>query len=205
MSKTKARHTFTLILSGVSEVTAELEDALFEAGCDDALLGSRDGVVFLDFSREASSFQEGVLSAIADVQSIGASIQRIEPDELVSMSEIARRTGRTRESIRLLATGLRGPGFFPPPVANLRQRSPIWRWTDAASWFQIKLGHSFEGGLQLETSDFIAAVNGMLEARRHSVNIRDYYEKAHRLVFAQKPRKTKANARGRKVPDKIEA
>jgi hypothetical protein len=64
------RHTFTLILPGMSEVTTELEHALFEAGCDDALLGSRDGVVFLDFSREADSFEEAVLFAIADAQTV---------------------------------------------------------------------------------------------------------------------------------------
>ena len=64
-------YNFTLILAGVREVTAEIEDALFEAGCDDTLLGERDGVVFLDFEREAAAAPEGVLSAIADVAKAG--------------------------------------------------------------------------------------------------------------------------------------
>jgi hypothetical protein len=67
----------------------------------------------------------------------------------------------------------------------------------------LKLGHSFEG-LQLDASDFIAAINGMLEARRHSFNIRDYFEEAYRVLFGPEHRPPKANARGRKAPDKIE-
>jgi hypothetical protein len=203
MSRTKVRFTFTLILSGVSEVTTELEEALFEAGCDDALLGSRDGVVFLDFDREARSFQEAVLSAIANAERAGVSVQRIEPDELVTMSEIARRTGRTRESIRQLATGLRGPGLFPPPVANLRQRSPIWRWTEVASWLQTGLGFSF-AEMQPDTADFVAAVNGMLEVRRHSLKLPNW-EKIYRRLFAPEGRRRHASARGRTATDKVGA
>jgi len=61
-------YQFTLVLTGISEVTSEVEDAVFEAGCNDALLLSRDGVVYLDFDRQASSFPEAVRSAIANVE-----------------------------------------------------------------------------------------------------------------------------------------
>src|SRR4051812_30328292 len=60
---------FTLILTGCPEWTDAACDALFEAGCDDALPGSRDGAVFLDFSRESPSLAEAVRSAVADVES----------------------------------------------------------------------------------------------------------------------------------------
>ena len=49
--KMEAEHEFTLILDGISELTPEIFDALFEAGCDDATMSSRDGVVSLDFGR----------------------------------------------------------------------------------------------------------------------------------------------------------
>jgi hypothetical protein len=62
---------FTLILSGVPKLTDEGADAPFEAGCGDALVGTRDGVVFLDFSREAESLRAAMLSAIADVEKSG--------------------------------------------------------------------------------------------------------------------------------------
>jgi hypothetical protein len=62
---------FTLHVLNVSELTDDIATALYEAGCDDALAGMSNGVVFLDFDREADSFEEAVQSAIADVQSAG--------------------------------------------------------------------------------------------------------------------------------------
>lgn len=76
-------YDFTLILSGIPELTNEVCDALFEAGCDDAVLGQREGVVFLDFGREADSAQAAVQSAITAVESagIGARVVRVESDD----------------------------------------------------------------------------------------------------------------------------
>jgi hypothetical protein len=74
-------YCFTLRYLGVTELNRELEDALFEAGCDDALLGIQGGMIFLDFSRRASSFREALLSAIEDVEKAGMPIRlvRVEP------------------------------------------------------------------------------------------------------------------------------
>ena len=70
--------TFTLMVEGPDLQTDELVDALYEAGCDDALVGRSDGVQFLDFDREADSVGEAVLSAVADVESVeGLSVSRI--------------------------------------------------------------------------------------------------------------------------------
>src|SRR3954447_19901264 len=121
-------HSFSLILQGASELTPEIADALYEAGCDDALVGSRDGVLFADFDREAPSSAEAIISAIRQIESggVGLTVVRVEPDELVSAAEIADRAGLNRETIRLYAMGRRGPGTFPPPVARLRSRSPLY-------------------------------------------------------------------------------
>jgi hypothetical protein len=77
----KQTHSFTLILSGLSSLTSQLENAIFEAGCSDALLGARDGVVYLDFDRDAPSFGEAVSSAIQDVKKAGYEVAGIEQDE----------------------------------------------------------------------------------------------------------------------------
>lgn len=78
---TRASYSFRLVLTGASELTQELEDALFEAGCDDALLGLCDGVLFLIFDREAPSFRIALTSAIADVERTGVGLEliRVEP------------------------------------------------------------------------------------------------------------------------------
>jgi hypothetical protein len=73
---------FTLYLSGVdAELPDEVLDALYEAGCADGLVGSRDGVVMIDFDREAATYDEAVRSAIADVEGagVGARVERVEP------------------------------------------------------------------------------------------------------------------------------
>ena len=67
----QAVHCFSLIFSGPTELTQELEDPLYEAGCSDALLGIQNDEVFLDFHREAPSFRIALMSAIADVERAG--------------------------------------------------------------------------------------------------------------------------------------
>jgi hypothetical protein len=147
----KQEYEFTLILSGVSELTREVLDALYESGCDDALIGMRDGTAYAEFCREADSFQQAVLSAIRDVEAagLGIRVEHVEPDELVTMSEIARRLRITREGVRKRVAGLRGPGGFPPPAGSLTQRSPLWHWTDVVRWHQEKFPKE-----QVETLDF---------------------------------------------------
>jgi hypothetical protein len=69
MNEKSQTHRFTLVHKEADEDTLELEDALFEAGCDDALINFRSRTVYLDFDREASSFEEAILSAIKQVES----------------------------------------------------------------------------------------------------------------------------------------
>ena len=69
---------FTLTLAGVSALTVEMADALFAAGCDDATPGSSQGVVMVDFDREAESLGDAVGSAIRDVERAGYAVARVE-------------------------------------------------------------------------------------------------------------------------------
>ena len=123
-----SEHEFTLVIEG------DLSDegvvrALFEAGCDDATFGVIGGVGYGEFIRAAPSFSEAVLSAVHQVESVPSlRVRRVEPDDIVTMAEIAERLDRTRESVRLLIAGRRGPGGFPPPVSHGRERGRRWRW-----------------------------------------------------------------------------
>lgn len=62
-------YQFTLELKNIDENTPGLEDSLYEAGCDDALIVFRDGIVYLDFDRSAKSLSDAINSAIQDVES----------------------------------------------------------------------------------------------------------------------------------------
>jgi hypothetical protein len=73
-------YTFTLVLSGIPEVTEDIANALYEAGCDDAGVGSCDGVLTVDFDREAESLADAIGSAVKDVERAGYKVGRIVVD-----------------------------------------------------------------------------------------------------------------------------
>ncbi|HWE39246.1 MAG TPA: hypothetical protein VG406_22040 [Isosphaeraceae bacterium] len=72
--------TFRLVLAGPSELTDELEMAVLDAGCDDALLGVVDGEPFLIFHREAPTFRDALLSAVDATERAGLELIRVEPE-----------------------------------------------------------------------------------------------------------------------------
>lgn len=160
-----ASYQFTLIVEGPDLQADDLIDAFYEAGCDDALVGRADGVQYLDFDREAASLEKAILSAVADVEHVdGVEVVRLADAGLVSMADIATRMGRTRESVRLLIAGERGPGGFPPPVTDPRSRYRLWRWSEVDRWLSTHYG-----GQPIRSDDHVAAaINAGLELRHHS-------------------------------------
>ena len=72
------KYEFTLILKGQLELTEEIADELFEAGCDDGTPGICNGVFSIDFHREGSSMEAAIRSAIANVKSAGYEVERAE-------------------------------------------------------------------------------------------------------------------------------
>jgi hypothetical protein len=86
MSIAKEVYRFSLILRNVDENTQDLEDSLYESGCEDALINSRNGRVYLDFDREAASLEEAIITAIRNVESasIGAVVASVSPKDLVT-------------------------------------------------------------------------------------------------------------------------
>ena len=84
------RYQFTLILSGVSEITAELADALYEATGGDIEFNMRDGVAFLEFDRTANSLHDAITSAITQVEGAGVGVRviRVESDNANTIAKI---------------------------------------------------------------------------------------------------------------------
>ena len=129
-------YEFTLsfaLPSGASEVDPHL-DALFEAGCDDALVGSGvPGTLALDFMREGDSAEQAVRSAITDVRSAipGAELIEAKPD-LVGVSEIAALAHCSRQNIRKYLVNLRADFPLPSHSGNV----PLWHLLEVVEWFQ---------------------------------------------------------------------
>lgn len=124
---------FCIVATGIDLNDRAVMDRLYEAGCDDATVSFQKGVAVFDFAREAESFFDALTSAIRDVTQGGAHVERIEPDTLVSLAEIAQRAGLSRSAATLYAQGRRGSGF-PHPVVRVTSESPLWDWYEVASW-----------------------------------------------------------------------
>jgi len=152
---------FALVADGVKDLDDAVEDAMFEAGCDDATLSWRYGRLHLDFSREAPSFAAAVLSAIRDVHAagVGARVMHVDACEFVTMAEIARRSDRSRQVIHQYVTGQTGPGGFPPPEFDLTKNRPLWSWSEVSFWLAE---NQMVRRAEFEEASFLAAVNGAL-------------------------------------------
>ncbi|MCH7799622.1 MAG: hypothetical protein IID28_14440 [Planctomycetes bacterium] len=156
-------YDFTLLLDeGISDVNQSVEDALFEAGCDDATISVRFGRVFLNFSRSAQSFRHAIISAICNVRDakIGASVFRVDACDLVTQAEIARRMDRTRQLVNLYISGARGPGSFPPPACNIADGQPLWFWCEVAQWLWQ---NSLIKEEVLQRAQEVTVINNLLE------------------------------------------
>ena len=71
-------YRFTLILLDHHYMSEDMAEALYEAGCDDALPHSGDGIVGVDFDREAPTLEAAIRSAVADVKRAGFTVHHIE-------------------------------------------------------------------------------------------------------------------------------
>ncbi len=79
-------YEFDVVLKDVSEITDEQADRLFAAGCDDGTPACCNGLAWVHFDREASSLEEGIRTAVAQVQSAGFTVSKVELDADWAMS-----------------------------------------------------------------------------------------------------------------------
>jgi hypothetical protein len=159
-------HDFALVLTGITELTPEAEDALFQAGCDDGTVSVRSGRIYITFSRSAASLKDAILSAIQDVESakIGAEVLRVDTCNLVTQADIARKIGRTRSLVYQYITSQRGPGGFPAPVCNITDGYPLWYWCEVAYW--LRQNDMIKQDVATEAQE-AALINTVLEMRYH--------------------------------------
>ena len=95
-------------------------ERLGAGGCDDALIGvGQPGRIAMEFTREAASAGEALISALSDVKRLLPEAKLIEaaPD-FVGLSDVAEVMGMTRQNIRKLM--VKHSASFPPPRAAAR-------------------------------------------------------------------------------------
>jgi hypothetical protein len=138
---------------------------------DMALMGpDQYGMFDADFERESESLPAAVVSALHDLLSVLPEAEpiRVENDNLVTIAAIARRLGRSHESVRLYSRNKRGPGNFPAPLGKIDDKTAVWDWGDIAEWWEQARGEPVEGTAD---SAFLTIINCALEMRRAAVRL----------------------------------
>src|SRR3954447_17330850 len=99
---------FCIIASGLEPEAEDFEQRFYDTGCDDATVSFQKGRIIIDFNRAANSIDEAIVTAMQAVEAAGARVERVEPDPLVSLSDIAARSGMSRAAMTQYAKGQRG-------------------------------------------------------------------------------------------------
>ena len=68
---------FTVVPAPETDMSEDLAEALFDAGCDDCTPIVSNGIPLICFHREAANMHEAIRSAVADVQSTGCKVSRV--------------------------------------------------------------------------------------------------------------------------------
>ena len=127
-------YEFSIVGSGLDPNAVDYESRFYDHGCSDATVSFQRGHTILDFAREALSFEDAIATAVDHVRRAGCKVDRIEPDPLVSLAEIAGRVGMSRAVMTQYSKGQRGGNNFPAPTARVTSTSPLWMWADVAKW-----------------------------------------------------------------------
>lgn len=161
-------YTFTLKyqLPADAPRAGALLEHLYDAGCDDAVVGvGRPGRMALEFSREAADAEAAVVSAMEDVRRAVPSARLIEmaPD-LVGLSDVAELVGVSRQAIRKWM--LVHADAFPAPVHE--GSASIWHLADLLAWLRARGTHRVD-----ERVDQVALVAMHVNAVKEGVRLPD--------------------------------
>ncbi|MBR8829486.1 MAG: DNA-binding protein [Gomphosphaeria aponina SAG 52.96 = DSM 107014] len=145
-----------------SEVNPETYlDALYKAGCDDALLGiGKPGYLVLNFIRLDSSAMSAIQSAISDIKTVlterEAKLIYVAPD-LVGIRELADIFQCTGQNIQKFVN----KSTFPSPIYQGSQT--IWHLAPVLEWF-VANNHAVNKEL-LEIAELANSINLQIETQ----------------------------------------
>ena len=131
----QVEYEFLLVVDGVSldddAAVAVLTDAF------DATLSWNQGLYRLAIASNGRDALDALRRLLARITSNvpALRVRRLDPD-LVGVSDIAERTGRTRQNVQQWVTGERNSAHPFPSPEGCAGRSPVWRWADVNEWLK---------------------------------------------------------------------
>ncbi|MBI9113624.1 helix-turn-helix transcriptional regulator [Sanguibacter suaedae] len=141
----------------IPAVPEAVEDAVADAM--DAVIATHSGVTLLTVEIGADGCVEAARSAIAELRSLGAPPVRLV-DDLVTRSQIADRTGVTRQAVNLWVNGQRQAGtVFPAPF--VLAGGGLWLWGEVVEALRAR-GTEIDDGVAFPTRRDSQIIGGML-------------------------------------------
>jgi hypothetical protein len=155
-------YEFSFIVDGFDPLDDDQLTALQDL-FDDASTSTIQGVTTLEFAVEADNASDALHTTLRTLtdEFPNITVVRLNRD-LVAIPDIAQRTDRTPESIRLLARGKRGPGGFPNHISVLGGGTSIWEWAPVAEWLRTHGIH--DEGVELIDTETAALFDAHLAA-----------------------------------------
>jgi hypothetical protein len=116
-------------------------------------------------NREAETLTDALVTAIRQIETVaGMRVVGAGQEDSVTLLDIAWRTGRTRASVRMLASGTRGPGGFPAPSLVTTGGERVFRWSEVAEWLRDRLELDLDiPPHELATADRLLAARAALD------------------------------------------
>jgi len=153
-------------------------DALYESGCDDAIIGvGLRGLIGLDFIREAPSAYKAMFSAIQDVRKAIPQAELIEASpDFVGITDIAKLIGCSRQNVQKLVS----KSNLNPPLAVYGGAQSVWHLLEFLTWLKESKGYKIDQSL-LEIAKTTRNLNCIKESRRLDPEMQKQFQE---LVFA---------------------
>jgi predicted DNA-binding transcriptional regulator AlpA len=153
-------------------------DALYESGCDDAIIGvGLRGLIGLDFIRQALSAYEAIFSAIEDVRKAipQAELMEASPD-FVGITDIAKLIGCSRQNIQKLLS--KTNSSFPLAVYGGSQS--VWHLSEILTWLIESKNYNIDQSL-LDIAKTTRNLNFIKDSRKLDPQMQKQFQE---LVFA---------------------
>jgi hypothetical protein len=150
--------------------TNALVERLGEAGCDDAAVGiGQPGRIALNFTREADSAQQAIISALEDVKRAIPNAELIEASpDLAGLTDIAEFVGVTRQNMRKLMVS--HAKTFPAPIHE--GSLALWHLAPVLEWLSDRAGYAIEQRL-IEIARTAMQINVAKESHRLEAPVED--------------------------------
>lgn len=134
-------YDFALVVASEIEIDGDaivaISDSLFEAGAEDCTVYSKGNVLIVEFDRESDSYENAVISAIREVNSVkGLTVKSVDAGQYVGLSDAAELSNMSRSALSKFSKGERGKGNFPTPYLRVNGKAPLYDWAEIAQWLE---------------------------------------------------------------------